>query len=100
MIDMPITSNTKLALFCSVKCPGDLILKTYDLVKELRDNDIVVISGYATPGGKIEALYRKLLSEGKSIFTFDSPDNSNLLAVGSKGIRTAIDLSVCLDGFT
>ncbi len=26
-----------LALFCSIKCPGELILKLFDLARELRD---------------------------------------------------------------
>ncbi|NDJ19881.1 DNA-processing protein DprA [Myxacorys almedinensis] len=37
------------ALFCSIKCPGDLILKTYDLAQSLRDAGIPVISGFHTP---------------------------------------------------
>lgn len=35
-----------IALFCSVKCPGDLILKTYDLAQLWRDADVTVISGF------------------------------------------------------
>jgi predicted Rossmann fold nucleotide-binding protein DprA/Smf involved in DNA uptake len=38
-----------IALFCSVKCPGDLILKTYDLAQALRDAQIPVISGFHSP---------------------------------------------------
>lgn len=37
------------ALFCSVKCPGDLILKTYDLAQGLRDKGIAVIGGFHSP---------------------------------------------------
>jgi len=37
------------ALFCSVKCPGNLILKTYDLARELRDAGTAVISGFHSP---------------------------------------------------
>jgi predicted Rossmann fold nucleotide-binding protein DprA/Smf involved in DNA uptake len=36
-------------LFCSIKCPGELILKLFDLAKELRDNGIGVISGFHAP---------------------------------------------------
>jgi predicted Rossmann fold nucleotide-binding protein DprA/Smf involved in DNA uptake len=39
----------KLALFCSVKCPGDLILKLYDLARNLRQAGIAVISGFHSP---------------------------------------------------
>jgi predicted Rossmann fold nucleotide-binding protein DprA/Smf involved in DNA uptake len=38
-----------IALFCSVKCPGDLILQTYDLAQSLRDAQIPVISGFHSP---------------------------------------------------
>lgn len=37
------------AIFCSVKCPGDLILKTYDLARNLRDQGISTISGFHSP---------------------------------------------------
>jgi predicted Rossmann fold nucleotide-binding protein DprA/Smf involved in DNA uptake len=37
------------ALFCSVKCPGNLILKTYDLARQLRDARTAVISGFHSP---------------------------------------------------
>lgn len=36
------------ALFCSNRCPGDLILKTYDWVQTLRDAGILVIGGFHT----------------------------------------------------
>lgn len=38
-----------LALFCSVRCPGNLILQTYDLARELRESKIAVISGFHSP---------------------------------------------------
>jgi hypothetical protein len=38
-----------LALFCSVKCPGDVILQTYDLVRAVRDARIPVIGGFHSP---------------------------------------------------
>lgn len=42
-------SCPKLALFCSIKCPGKLILNTYDLAKKLRQEGITVISGFHSP---------------------------------------------------
>ena len=38
-----------LALFCSVKCPGTAILRTYDLVRALRDAGTPVIGGFQSP---------------------------------------------------
>jgi len=44
-----ILQSKKLALFCSRKCPGNLILKAYDLARSLRDAGTTVISGFHTP---------------------------------------------------
>ena len=50
-----VTGNSELlqrrplALFSSVKCPGSLILKTYDLAQRLRDDGIPVIGGFHSP---------------------------------------------------
>lgn len=44
ILDLP-----KLALFCSVKCPGKLILDTYDLCQRFRAEGITVISGFHSP---------------------------------------------------
>lgn len=37
------------AVFCSQRCPGDLILKTYDLARSMRDSGTPVIGGFQTP---------------------------------------------------
>lgn len=47
--DLDILRRRTLALFCSVKCPGDLILKTYDLAQNLRQTGVTVISGFHSP---------------------------------------------------
>ena len=44
LLDEPLT-----ALFCSNRCPGDLILKTYDLARTMRDTGVPVIGGFQTP---------------------------------------------------
>ncbi len=44
-----ILRKDKLALFCSRKCPGNLILKAYDLARELREQGVTVIGGFHTP---------------------------------------------------
>jgi predicted Rossmann fold nucleotide-binding protein DprA/Smf involved in DNA uptake len=38
-----------LALFCSVKCPGSVILKTYDFVQKLRETAATIIGGFHSP---------------------------------------------------
>lgn len=42
-------SRASLGLFCSIRCPGQLILQTYDLARALRDAAGAVISGFHTP---------------------------------------------------
>lgn len=39
----------KVALFCSVQCPGALILATYDLARQFRERGVTVVSGFHSP---------------------------------------------------
>lgn len=43
LLGLPLTT-----LFCSRKCPGDAILKAYDLARELREKVMPVICGFHT----------------------------------------------------
>lgn len=47
--NVDILQQQKLALFCSVKCPGALILQTYDLARALRDAGVTLIGGFHSP---------------------------------------------------
>ncbi len=47
--DAAILERPLLALFCSVKCPGKLILETYDLARRLRAAGALVISPFHSP---------------------------------------------------
>lgn len=38
-----------LGLLCSERCPGDVVLKTYDLARALRDAGVPVIGGFHSP---------------------------------------------------
>ncbi len=44
-----ILEGKPLGFFCSQKCPGDLILKTYDLAQEIRHVGMIVIGGFHSP---------------------------------------------------
>jgi predicted Rossmann fold nucleotide-binding protein DprA/Smf involved in DNA uptake len=44
-----ILDRPKIALFCSAKCPGKLILDTYDLCQRLRAEGVTVIGGFHSP---------------------------------------------------
>ncbi len=47
--DALVLDDPMVGLFCSVKCPGKLILDTYDLAKQFRSESITVISGFHSP---------------------------------------------------
>ncbi len=47
--DNNLLKTKPIALFCSVKCPGELILKTYDLCLKWRKEGKSVISGFHSP---------------------------------------------------
>ncbi len=47
--DATILDRPKIALFCSVRCPGKLILETYDLAKRFRNEGVLVISPFHSP---------------------------------------------------
>ena len=44
VLDGPLT-----ALFCSIRCPGDIILRIYDLARELRRTNMTLIGGFHSP---------------------------------------------------
>lgn len=47
--NVDVLKQKSLALFCSVKCPGNLIVQTYDLAQHLRQAGITVIGGFHSP---------------------------------------------------
>jgi predicted Rossmann fold nucleotide-binding protein DprA/Smf involved in DNA uptake len=46
---LDLIQTRPLALFCSRKCPGDLIVKTYDLAQKWREQGLTVIGGFHSP---------------------------------------------------
>jgi predicted Rossmann fold nucleotide-binding protein DprA/Smf involved in DNA uptake len=47
--DEHLLACKKLALICSQKCPGDVILKTYDFARAVRGSGIAIVSGFHSP---------------------------------------------------
>ncbi len=47
--NLGVLDDPLLGLLCSVKCPGKVILQTYDLMCSLRDAGVTVISGFHSP---------------------------------------------------
>lgn len=44
----PLADNL-LGFFCSIRTPGDAILKTYDLARNLRGADLTLVGGFQSP---------------------------------------------------
>jgi predicted Rossmann fold nucleotide-binding protein DprA/Smf involved in DNA uptake len=44
-----LLARRKLGLICSQRCSGDVILKTYDFARLVRDSGLVVVSGFHSP---------------------------------------------------
>src|SRR5438128_6073395 len=47
--DLQILEQPLLGFFCSTKCPGEIILRTYDFAIALREADVPMIGGFHTP---------------------------------------------------
>ncbi len=47
--DVGLLVRPRLAFFCSTRCPGSLILRTYDLAQLLRQSPLAVVGGFHTP---------------------------------------------------
>ena len=56
--DPALLEREPVALFCSVHCPGDVILKSYDLARALRAAPVTLIGGFQSP---IEKEFLELL---------------------------------------
>jgi len=103
--NLDILHNKTLAVFSSAKCPGAIILKTYDLMKKLREADITVISGFhsamereclnillkgkqpmiicparSIEGMRIRAEYKEPLKEGRLLFLSPFPEEEKRIS--------------------
>ena len=61
--DPGILKGRLIGFFCSVRCPGDVILKTFDLARSLRDADVTVVGGFQSP---MEREFLDLLLRGSA----------------------------------
>lgn len=47
--NVPLPEKVQFAVFCSVKCPASILLKTHDLAQRLKEQSISVVSGFHSP---------------------------------------------------
>ena len=110
--NLDILQQTKLALFCSIKCPGSVILRTYDCMKALRDRGITVMGGFHSPmeseclkillrgaqpvivcparsldAMRIKPEFRKPLGEGRLLFLSPFLPNESRVSAQRAGVR-------------
>ena len=110
--NIDILRHNSTALFCSQKCPGDLILKTYDLAQIFRQAGMTVIGGFHSPmeqeclaillrgtqpvitcparninGMRIKKEYKQPLSDGRLLFLSPFKENQRRISVKTSHYR-------------
>lgn len=84
-----------LALLCSIRCPGDIILQMYDLAQPLalaRNQFVAALADavlIAHAGGQLLRLATTLAGLGKPLLTLPSPANDPLVTVGARVVDPA-----------
>jgi predicted Rossmann fold nucleotide-binding protein DprA/Smf involved in DNA uptake len=86
--DQRLLKRKCLGLICSVQCPGSVVIKTFDAIRELRDAGVVVAGGFHSP---MEQECLEFLLRGKQpiiICPAKHPSGSRL----SPALRDAIEV--------
>ena len=60
--NLELIKKPPMAFFCSVNCPGHLVLKALDWIGQTRDQGVVMVSGFHSP---VEQEALKILLRGK-----------------------------------
>lgn len=47
--DINILKWPRIGLICSIQCPGSIIIKTFDTIRQLRDAGVTMIGGFHSP---------------------------------------------------
>ena len=61
--NLDLLDRRLIGFFCSVRCPGDVILKTYDLARTFRSSNVTLIGGFQSP---MEKDFLELVLRGPS----------------------------------
>jgi len=97
--NLNILKQKTLALFCSIRCPGNIILQVFDFIKSLQQTKVPLISGFHSPmereclemllrgkhpviacparslqGMRIRREYNKPLEDGRLLFLSPFPE--------------------------
>ena len=84
--DPALLDRKPTALFCSVQCPGDLILKSYDLARTLRAYPATLIGGFQSPIEKefLELLLRRPPTQP----AHTAPPSPSVIICPARGLAT------------
>jgi predicted Rossmann fold nucleotide-binding protein DprA/Smf involved in DNA uptake len=85
--DISILKNRLLGFVCSIQCPGNIIIKTLDTARILRDKGFVVAGGFHSP---MEAEVLEILLKGKQPVVLCPSRGIKGLKIG-KSAREAMD---------
>lgn len=47
--DRKILKRHLLGLICSIRCPGSIVIQTFDAMRALRDAGVIVVGGFHSP---------------------------------------------------
>ncbi|MGC2744668.1 MAG: DNA-processing protein DprA [Candidatus Angelobacter sp.] len=108
--DATLLHRHKLGLICSRKCPGDIILKTYDFARSVRGSGLAIVSGFHSPVEKdclpilLRVQHPVIIVQGHRLSTSRLPANwqkaieaGRLLLLspfGDKKMRVTVELAV------
>lgn len=117
--NLDILGHEKTALFCSSKCPGNAILKTYDLARELRDGGKTTISGFHSPmekeclplllrgtqpliisvgrsleGMRLPTEWRKSIDDGRLLLLSPFPETQRRLTAETASLRNLFTAAI------
>ena len=84
-------------MFCSVRCPGKLILETYELAHSLRDAGITVIGGFHSP--MEQECLRVLLRGRQPVIVCPARGIENMRLPGEWRVALAADRLLLLSPF-
>ena len=114
-----LMEREKLAFFCSSRCPGSVILKTYNFAHDISKSETVVMSGFHSPVEqelfkllldrhhpvivcparsisrmRVPAEYKTPLSEGRMLILSPFKDNQNRMTAKNAEIRNRFGASI------
>ena len=114
-----LMERVKLAFFCSSRCPGSVILKTYDFANDVSKSETVVMSGFHSPVEqellnllldrhhpvivcparsisrmRVPAEYKTAISEDRMLILSPFKDNQNRMTAKNAEIRNQFVASI------